>query len=114
MPDGTAPPPDTANVYVSSACPGGRPPHLWMPDGRSLYDLFGFEWTLLAFKPAGLAPQPSLKILELKNEEARDLYAADFVLIRPDQIVAWRGNAVREVPAVLTRLLGHTSVGPDG
>jgi hypothetical protein len=31
-------------------------------------------------------------VLELENEEARDLYGADFVLIRPDQIVAWRGN----------------------
>jgi 2-polyprenyl-6-methoxyphenol hydroxylase-like FAD-dependent oxidoreductase len=91
--DGTAPPPDSANVYVSSACPGGRPPHLWMPDGRSLYDLFGFEWTLLAFKPVGAVRHPEIKIVELRNEEARDLYGADFVLIRPDQIVAWRGNA---------------------
>jgi len=39
-----------------------------------------------------LADTDTLKVLELKNEEARDLYAADFVLIRPDQIVAWRGN----------------------
>src|SRR5687768_15511709 len=45
--DGTAPPPDTPNVYVASARPGGRPPHLWLADGRSLYDCFGFEWTLL-------------------------------------------------------------------
>jgi 2-polyprenyl-6-methoxyphenol hydroxylase-like FAD-dependent oxidoreductase len=92
VPDGTAPPPDTANVYVSTACPGGRPPHMWMPDGRSLYDLFGFEWTLLCFKRSALRDSPSLKVLELNNEEARDLYGADFVLIRPDQIVAWRGN----------------------
>jgi len=92
VPDGTAPPPDMANVYVPTACPGGRPPHLWMPDGRSLYDLLGFEWTLLSFKRSALADSPSLKVLELENEEARDLYGADFVLIRPDQIVAWRGN----------------------
>jgi len=95
VPDGTAPPPDTANVYVSTACPGGRPPHLWMADGRSLYDLFGFEWTLLCLgknKAPTLPESDTLKVLELKNEEARDLYAADFVLIRPDQIVAWRGN----------------------
>ena len=94
-PDGTAPPPDTANVYVSTACPGGRPPHLWMADGRSLYDLFGFEWTLLCLgknKMPTLPESDTLKVLELKSEEARDLYGADFVLIRPDQIVAWRGN----------------------
>jgi 2-polyprenyl-6-methoxyphenol hydroxylase-like FAD-dependent oxidoreductase len=95
VPDGTVPPPDTANVYVSTACPGGRPPHLWMPDGRSLYDLFGFEWTLLCLgrnKRPTLPEYDTLKVLPLNNEEARDLYAADLVLIRPDQIVAWRGN----------------------
>jgi FAD binding domain len=100
--DGTAPPPDTPNVYVPSACPGGRPPHLWMPDGRSLYDLFGFEWTLLAFKPA--AQQPHMKVVELDSEEARDLYGADFVLIRPDQIVAWRGNSAAEADIILRRV----------
>jgi 2-polyprenyl-6-methoxyphenol hydroxylase-like FAD-dependent oxidoreductase len=97
--DGTAPPPDTANVYVSSACPGGRPPHLWLPDGRSLYDLFGFEWTLLRLgrgAPGRPADSPMVKVVELQSEEARDLYGADFVLIRPDQIVAWRGNAGAE------------------
>jgi hypothetical protein len=34
----------------------------------------------------------TLKVLNLNSEEARDLYGANFVLIRPDQIVAWRGN----------------------
>ena len=105
MSDGTAPPPDTANVYVPSACPGGRPPHLWMPDGRSLYDLFGFDWTLLAFKPTSEHPQ--MKVVELKSEEARDLYGADFVLIRPDQIVAWRGNSAAEAEIALRKILSR-------
>lgn len=105
VPDGTAPPPDSANVYVPSACPGGRPPHLWMPDGRSLYDLFGFEWTLVCFKRSVVADSPGLKVLELKNEEARDLYGADFVLIRPDQIVAWRGNAAWDAAQALSCIL---------
>jgi len=106
VPDGTTPPPDTPNVYVPSACPGGRPPHLWLPDGRSLYDLFGFEWTLLAFRPTTLAARHNLKILELQSEQARDLYGADFILIRPDQIVAWRGNSDRDADAVWRRLTG--------
>ena len=105
--DGTAPPPDTANLYVPSACPGGRPPHLWMPDGRSLYDLFGFEWTLLAFKPTALAARHNLKVLDLKSEEARDLYGADFVLIRPDQIVAWRGNSDGDVNRAFRQVTGN-------
>jgi hypothetical protein len=100
--DGSTPPPDTANVYVPSACPGGRPPHLWLADGRSLYDLFGFEWTLLAFKPT--SERPPMKVVELNSEEARDLYGADFVLIRPDQIVAWRGNSAAEAQINLRRI----------
>ncbi|MGH8725341.1 MAG: FAD-dependent monooxygenase, partial [Burkholderiales bacterium] len=107
VPDGTSPPPDNPNAYAPSACPGGRPPHLWLPDGRSLYDCFGFEWTLLAFKPTSIPAGPNLKVLELRNEEARDLYAADLVLVRPDQIVAWRGNSDSDAAAVFSSLCGR-------
>ena len=51
--DGSSPPGDKPNEYVPTACPGGRPPHAWLEDGRSLYDSFHFEWTLLS-----LGPQP--------------------------------------------------------
>jgi 2-polyprenyl-6-methoxyphenol hydroxylase-like FAD-dependent oxidoreductase len=110
--DGTPPPPDTANVYVPTACPGGRPPHLWLPDGRSLYDVFGFEWTLLclsrhagaAFVDAAQRRGLPLTVYQLTDQEARDLYGADLALIRPDQIVAWRGNDDRAADAVLAKL----------
>jgi hypothetical protein len=115
VPDGTRPPPDTANEYVPSACPGGRPPHLWLPDGRSLYDAFGFEWTLLRLsgKPGTrfleAAGRRGLKLqaFDATTEEARDLYAADLALIRPDQIVAWRGSDDGSADAVLATLTGH-------
>ena len=49
--DGTSPPPDQANAYEPTACPGGRAPHLWFDQEAakpiSLYDQFGFEFTLL-------------------------------------------------------------------
>ena len=107
--DATAPPPDKANEYIPTACPGGRPPHLWMPDGRSLYDLLGFEWTLLRLGKgkSPMPPQsPMLKVLELDSEEARELYAADLVLIRPDQIVAWRSNSGAGLDAIMRKLCG--------
>jgi 2-polyprenyl-6-methoxyphenol hydroxylase-like FAD-dependent oxidoreductase len=111
--DGTAPPPDTANLYVPTACPGGRPPHLWLRDGRSLFDLFGFEWTLLVMgkhRGEGVASAAGrlgvdLKVVAVQNEEARHLYQADLALIRPDQIVAWRGNSDAGADEVLKRLL---------
>ena len=35
------------------------------------------------------------------EEEIRDLYEAELALIRPDQIVAWRGNRVPDDPMAL-------------
>jgi 2-polyprenyl-6-methoxyphenol hydroxylase-like FAD-dependent oxidoreductase len=113
VPDGSAPPPDKANEYRPSACPGGRPPHLWLPDGRSLYDCFGFEWTLLrlgADAGSGFIECAKRRRLELKvfdAKGARDLYGADLALIRPDQIVAWRGNSDRDAEQAFERLTGN-------
>jgi 2-polyprenyl-6-methoxyphenol hydroxylase-like FAD-dependent oxidoreductase len=111
--DGTSPPPDTANVYMPSACPGGRPPHLWLPDGHSLFDTFGFEWTLLrlagtrgdAFARQWRRMGLELKVVELKTEEARELYGADLALIRPDQMVGWRGNDDADAGQILSQLM---------
>ncbi len=118
--DGSLPPPDAANVYVPTACPGGRAPHAWLEDGASLYDLFGFEWTLLQFDDVVPANGPlsetaralgaDLKLVTLPRQ-LRDLYEADLALIRPDQIVAWRGSASQAgmLGRVLARALGLTS-----
>jgi 2-polyprenyl-6-methoxyphenol hydroxylase-like FAD-dependent oxidoreductase len=43
--DGAPIPPDDAHTYMPTASPGGRAPHLWLDDGRSLFDTFGFEWS---------------------------------------------------------------------
>jgi 2-polyprenyl-6-methoxyphenol hydroxylase-like FAD-dependent oxidoreductase len=117
VPDGTAPPPDRPNEYQPSACPGGRAPHLWLSDGRSLYDMLGFEFTLLQLgaTPPDAGPfcaeaqmmNVPLTIARVANEEARDLYQADLALIRPDQIVAWRGNSPSQATEVLRRAIGR-------
>jgi len=117
VPDGTLPPADSVNDYLPSACPGGRAPHLWLRDGRSLYDALGFEFTLLRLgtRPAEAAPFATaaaalgmpLAVVDVAGEEARDLYQADLALIRPDQIVAWRGNAPSGAADVLRRVAGH-------
>ncbi len=117
LPDGTAPPPDRANVYIPSATPGGRAPHAWLGDGRSLYDTLGFEFSLLRLGPnppdaAGFAEAARRRGLPLTTidqpaQELRDLYEADLALIRPDQVVAWRGNAVpNDLDRVLARATG--------
>ncbi len=122
VPDGSTPPPEDATLYVPSACPGGRAPHLWLADGSSLYDHFGPGFTLLATtatpptatpRPDGLlaeAARRGLPLTLLAPADARlaPLYQARFALIRPDQHVAWRGDTPPEDPAaLLDRVTGH-------
>ena len=46
--DGSDPPPRHWRDYVPSAHPGCRAPHAWLADGSSLFDHFGWGFTLLA------------------------------------------------------------------
>jgi len=105
----------SANKYIPSACPGGRAPHLWFSKEQSLYDAFGFEWTLLRLSRdaagqriarAAADARLSLKVVDLFRDDARDVYEADLVLIRPDQIVAWRGNSEDPAVEIVERVLG--------
>jgi hypothetical protein len=48
-----------------------------------------------------------LKQLDIADDAIRALYGRDLVLVRPDQHVAWRGNAVpADAGALLRRLSG--------
>ncbi|VCU68687.1 2,4-dichlorophenol 6-monooxygenase [Pigmentiphaga humi] len=115
--DGTPPPPDEPNQYIHTASPGGRPPHAWLEDGRSLFDLFHREWTLLvlgeqetphdAFLAAARRRGIDLQAVRLAAPAVRELYEAPLVLIRPDQIVAWRGANAGEADAILARVTGQ-------
>jgi len=115
--DGATLPPDEPNSYVPTASPGGRPPHAWLDDGRSLFDLFHSEWTLLAlgpeapstaaFEDAARALIMDLRVVRLPQASVRDLYEAPLALIRPDQIVAWRGATAQGALNVLSRVTGR-------
>jgi len=109
--DGEKPPEYTIYDFSQSTVPGCRTPHLWLRDGRSLYDALGSGFTLLRFDPAvevdGLMAVAAhrgvpLDILDVDANEAPSLYRCKLVLSRPDQHVAWRGDAA---PANPTRLI---------
>jgi len=112
--DGANPPPDKANEYVQSACPGGRAPHAWLADGRSLFDCLGGEFTLLCLAGGGNINALSdaarklgvpLAVVDVSKENLRDLYEADLALVRPDQIIVWRGDTLPEDPARLLEIV---------
>ncbi|MFD5250309.1 FAD-dependent monooxygenase [Amycolatopsis sp. NPDC058340] len=117
-----APPADAFDTYTPTSVPGGRAPHLWLDDtraaGSSLFDHFGVGFTLLRLGPdappaAGLRTEAArrnvpLKVLDLADPLARDLYEKDLVLIRPDQHVAWRGNHLDRADRIFATVTGGT------
>jgi 2-polyprenyl-6-methoxyphenol hydroxylase-like FAD-dependent oxidoreductase len=115
--DGSQPPPDAANSYEPTASPGGRAPHLWLDERRSLFDAFGFEWTLLRLGPAPPRTERfvdaarrrgiELEVVDVPSEAARDLYEAPLALVRPDQVVAWRGLDDARADTVAAAVVGH-------
>ena len=116
-----APPLDSLETYRPSSIPGGRAPHLWLGEGRSLsdslYDHFGLGFTLLCLGVASPSVRRfedvardrgiPMKVLEISHRSARDFYDRELYLIRPDQFIAWRGDSVPDdVEVLLSRVTG--------
>jgi len=108
--DGEAAPPYTMYDFTPSTVPGCRVPHVWLRDGRSLYDALGPWFTLLRLdRSADAAPlleaaeqrRLPLDVVDVDAEGAEALYARKLVLARPDQHVAWRGDALPDDPLAL-------------
>ena len=116
--DGSAAPAADFINYVPTSRPGALAPHAWLHDGSSLYDHFGQGFTLLAHATtpradldaaatqAAAAGVP-LTLLQPKEPAIASLYPTRYTLIRPDQHVAWRGDAwPASGAALLARVAG--------
>ncbi|PLC02053.1 monooxygenase [Variovorax sp. RO1] len=121
--DGEPAPAYTMYEFTPSTVPGCRTPHLWLDDGRSLYDAMampGEGYTLLRFDPAiDVAPLEAaaaarglpLRTLDIRASDATAVYDRSLVISRPDQHVAWRGHAVpADALALIDLLRGATAV----
>ncbi|WP_291858769.1 FAD-dependent oxidoreductase [Bradyrhizobium sp.] len=112
--DGSEHPSYTMNSYTPSTVPGCRTPHLWLPDGTSLYDAMAPEFTLLRFDPAANVAALKaaarhrgvpLAILDIERPRTAAPYGIGLVLSRPDQHVAWRGDRLPPDPLALIDLV---------
>ena len=88
--------------FTPATVPGCRAPHLWLADGRSLYDTLGPGYTLLRFDPAidagplldaARERRVPLILRDIDAPDAASLYPRKLVLVRADQHIAWRGDA---------------------
>jgi 2-polyprenyl-6-methoxyphenol hydroxylase-like FAD-dependent oxidoreductase len=114
--DGEKAPAYTLADFTSSTVPGCRTPHVWLRDGRSLYDALGPDYTLLRFDraldvgglmSAAAARNVPLAVLDIDADD-KDwpmIYREKLVLSRPDQHVAWRGDALPPDPGQLIDLI---------
>lgn len=105
---GAGPDPDNPS-YLPTTWPGARLPHVWLDDGAALHDRLGPRFTLLRL--GGTRAQTSslehsfrelrapLEVLDISSGRARELYAYDLILVRPDFHVVWRGNKLPADPA---------------
>ncbi|MFE3188539.1 FAD-dependent monooxygenase [Nocardia sp. NPDC059240] len=117
---GAQAPQQRMDEYTPSTWPGARPPSVHLADGRAIFDLFGRGFTLLrfadhdvdAFVDAAALRGVPLDVVDIRDEHARSLYERDLVLVRPDQHVAWRGDAAPAQPMrVIDRIRGiHTRI----
>lgn len=111
--DGTPPPPDEIEICHQNARPGSRAPHAWLSEGRSTLDLYGKGFVLLnltgdgdlnPLTEAAAAKNMPLEVLERNDPDLRKLYGTDYILVRPDGHVAWRGNALPDDPVAIIEI----------
>ena len=89
---------------MPTSWPGARLPHVWLKPGElSVHDRIKDGYTLLRFgqarpmrrvcRKAFSAIGAPFSVLDLDGEAARRVYGFDYLLVRPDLHVVWRGNA---------------------
>jgi 2-polyprenyl-6-methoxyphenol hydroxylase-like FAD-dependent oxidoreductase len=121
--DGTPPPPFDPAAVTPAAIAGHRAPHLWLRDGTALGDHFGVDFTLLdlgaepgevaSIVAAMRAATTPMAVLAVADEAVRQAYAARLVLVRPDHIVAWRGDRAPADPGRLAAVVTGRRAQPD-
>ena len=114
--DGEQAPSYSMDQFTPSTVPGCRLPHVWPVPGHSLYDELGEGYTLIrtdptvgtqALEDAARQRGVPLKVLDLPAAAAGTVYAYKLVLARPDQHVAWRGDAApADALALVDRIRG--------
>ncbi len=94
------------STYVPSTSPGARLPHVWLPDGTSLYDALGRGMTLVGpltdqrgDQVAALverAAEAGVPLRLLEAPQGRP-WGDELLLVRPDQHIAWSGQRLDEL-----------------
>jgi 2-polyprenyl-6-methoxyphenol hydroxylase-like FAD-dependent oxidoreductase len=88
--------------HTFSARPGHHLPPLPLSDGRNVFEALGPGFTLVALD-AEPFDAPGLTVISDTYDGGREAYGARLILVRPDQYVAWAGDAAPPDPAAVMR-----------
>jgi hypothetical protein len=89
---------------------------VFLTDGVSIHDRLGLYFTLIALQDIDAGPIKAaavqvgipLHVLKLGRPDLRNLYERDLLLVRPDQHIAWRGDALpNDLAALLKSVVGR-------
>lgn len=99
------------DLWATTARPGRRIPHVWVNPGVSSLDLVGPGFTVIATDGAAdalirAAADRRVPMTAQGSEGLATQFGANVIIVRPDQVVAWCGNAV---PPDTNALLDHVS-----
>ncbi len=112
-------PPHIVEHYVPTSWPGARLPHVWIEPGKvSVHDRIKDGYTLLRvgkvkaaarkLEDAFAAINAPFHVLDVDGESARAVYGFDYLLVRPDLHVVWRGNTLPDNAAHVAKVAtGH-------
>jgi 2-polyprenyl-6-methoxyphenol hydroxylase-like FAD-dependent oxidoreductase len=111
--------------YTASTQPGRRAPHAWLADGQSTHDLFGKTFVLVctgtqasgeaegALLEAAQAHGMPLQVVRWPDPQLSLLYQRAYVLVRPDDTVAWRADQLPSDPArLVAAVTGRCAIPP--
>lgn len=104
--------------YHPNVWPGSRLPHCWLDDGTAIQDHLPETYILLSL---GTKPPDTTRIrksfeatgapvteVRVESDRVRDLYGFDFLVLRPDMHVVWRGTQVpRNSAEIVSIATGH-------
>ena len=104
--------------YHPNVWPGSRLPHCWLDGGTAIQDHLPETYILLSL---GTKPPDTTRIrksfeaigapvteVRVESDRVRDLYGFDFLVLRPDMHVVWRGTQVpRNAAEIVSIATGH-------
>ena len=112
--DGEAAPAYSMGGFTESTVPGCRAPNIWLSNDTPLFDVLGTGYTLLrldgaagadALVAAAESQRMPLKVIDVQSLEVPAAYRHKLLILRADQHVAWRGDALPASSESLVRRL---------